>query len=403
MLDTARLFFLAGNGGDGKVSFRREKYVPKGGPDGGNGGDGGSIYLEVAENLNTLQALAGKKQLVAQSGGKGGKRKKTGEKGDDLILQVPPGAVVWLLAETAVPAEFRAGGEGQRAKYYLEREGQTANKPEVENWVDANGTNIAAIEEIKDWSAFPRKKLFDLRKNAERVRLCLGGSGGRGNDAFKAPGKRIPLEAEYGSFGEKKLILLELKLLADLALLGLPSVGKSSLLNRVTKAQSKVAAYPFTTLTPHLGVWQLLTGSQRESVVVADVPGLIAGASAGKGLGREFLRHIEHCQSLLYLLALDESQVFSGVNEAEQLAALQDQYRQLQQELADYDPELLERPSLIAVNKIDLYSNSLREKIHHLEFANKLGEQKPILLSVATGEGIGELQKAVAHLQLITR
>ena len=414
MLDLVKLKLLAGDGGNGRVSFRREKYIPKGGPDGGNGGAGGSIILVGNKHLNTLGQLSGVKELLAKNGQAGGKKKKSGAAGEDLIIEVPVGTVVWLLAE-------RLGG--QLNKFYLEREGQTTPERNRPNWILAPGEQNLQIEELVSLSLknlnlkdLPKQKLIEISEHGQKVVLCQGGAGGRGNDAFKSAGNRIPLEAEYGEFGEQKLVLLELKLIADVGLVGFPSVGKSSFLNRVTKARSKVGAYPFTTLEAHLGVWRLggptssgLRGAKE--AVLADIPGLIAGASRGKGLGIEFLRHVERTRVLVYMLASDNLvQVTSEGLSLENLKDdLQQQFVQLRAELGEYEPELLKKPYLVAINKIDLLSEDLRLKIKDLEFGKteKLRNLEtknlhatsytiyPILISVATGEGLNELGKKV--------
>jgi GTP-binding protein len=296
MIDLIKLTLAAGDGGNGKVSFRREKFVTKGGPDGGDGGDGGSVVIRSRAGMTTLRDYAGVKLFKAQNGGHGGRRKKFGEKGIDKILEVPVGTVLYLLAENQTALKRRhnslisneAIGGG---KYYLETENQAIPMREADDQLSTVSEKIELF-------------VFDLPD--QEFLVCQGGKGGRGSVHFKSSVKTTPLEAEYGGFGEQKLVQLELKLLADLGLVGFPNAGKSTFLSKVTKANPKIANYPFTTIEPNLGIMSLGQGHGKEEVIVADIPGLIEGASQGKGLGLDFLRHIENCQTLMFVLYLDE-------------------------------------------------------------------------------------------------
>ena len=251
MIDYAKIYIKAGDGGDGKVGFRREKYISKGGPDGGDGGDGGSVYLVVNKDLNTLTPFQFKKKFEAERGQAGGKAKKHGKDGVDLIIEVAPGTSVKI---------------GSRE--------------------------------------------FDMIRVEDKVCVAHGGKGGLGNWQFRSSTNTTPMVAEKGTLGEEREVTLELKLLADVGLIGLPNAGKSTLLSVLTKARPKIANYPFTTLEPNLGVVIIGKGSELEhrkvpnlkALVLADIPGLIEGASRGKGLGHTFLRHVERCGLLVHVL-----------------------------------------------------------------------------------------------------
>lgn len=384
MIDLVKLTLAAGDGGDGKVSFRREKFVTKGGPDGGDGGDGGSILIRSKAGLTTLRDFAGVKLVKAQRGQNGGRRKKFGEKGEDKILEVPIGTVIYLLAENQIAKkrrnnsllseEFISGG-----KYYLEDENQGIPPRDPDNQLEV----------------FEQKlELFVFKEANQEFLVCQGGKGGRGSVHFKSSVKTTPLEAEYGGFGEQKLVQLELKLLADLGLVGFPNAGKSTFLSKVTRANPKIANYPFTTIEPNLGIMHLGFGQGKDELVVADVPGLIEGASQGKGLGLDFLRHIENCQSLMFVLFLEEAVVFDeGVSDLEKAKMLWQQYEQLRHELADYDEKMLQKRVIVTLNKIDLYTSEQLD-VFRSYFIDK--DVNLIFFSTVTNEGLEEVKKAIA-------
>lgn len=383
MIDLVKLTLAAGDGGEGKVSFRREKFVTKGGPDGGDGGDGGSVIIRSVAGMTTLRDYAGVKLFKAQGGENGGRRKKFGEKGADKILEVPVGTVVYLLAENQTASKRRhnsligndlLGG----GKYYLESENQgiPLRDPDEE---------LRLLEE--------KLELFVFDSPDQEFLVCHGGKGGRGSVHFKSSTKTTPLEAEYGGFGERKLVQLELKLLADLGLVGFPNAGKSTFLSKVTKANPKIANYPFTTIEPNLGIMYLGSGQGKEELVIADIPGLIEGASTGKGLGLDFLRHIENCQVLMFILYLDESVIFDeNVSDQQKALMLWQQYEQLKKELGDYSSKLLEKPSILTINKIDLYT-AKQIDIFRSYFIDK--EVNVIFFSTVTNEGLAEVKKAI--------
>lgn len=438
MFDLVKLDLQAGDGGNGKVSFHREKFITKGGPDGGNGGTGGNIYLVGSRHVNTLQHYAGVKKFVAERGQNGGSDNQIGHKGQDVILEVPIGTTVWLLAENNTGRKRRIHHAYENSqlkdrleKYYLDKPSGAApaREPDEVKVVDLNRnaslpTPFATTqEEVLDDSnpddvlraqeqilrssslknvnirQLPKLKIAEITEDGQKILLAEGGAGGRGNTMFKASNKTTPFEAEYGSFGEKKIVLFELRLLADVGLIGYPNAGKSTLLTVVTKANPKVANYPFTTLEPNLGVMSVQgdsSGQETRDIVIADLPGIIAGASQGKGLGFDFLRHVQGCKVLLFMLSLDESLLFDEKITDEQKAQLLfEQYQSLFKEMREFDLSLLEKKILISISKKDLYASTLIEKV-------KLFFQKQqislIFFSTVTHEGIPELKQILASI-----
>jgi len=384
MIDLVKLTLAAGDGGNGKVSFRREKFVPKGGPDGGDGGDGGSIIIRSKAGMTTLRDYAGAKLIKAANGKNGEKRQKFGEKGSDKVLEVPVGTVVYLLGENQIAAKRRQNTLLDEAalrggKYYLENEHQGIPPRDPDD-------QINLLEE--------KLELFVFKEAGQEFLVCQSGKGGRGNIHFKSSVQTTPLEAEYGAFGERKLVVLELKLLADLGLVGLPNAGKSTFLSKVTKANPKIANYPFTTLEPNLGIMYLGSAQGKDELIIADIPGLIAGASQGKGLGLDFLRHIENCRSLLFILFLDETTIFDkNINDQRKAQLLWQQYEQLRKELSDYDPKMLEKQLIVTINKIDLYTTKQIDTFRSY-FMDK--NTNVIFFSTATNQGMLEVTKAIA-------
>ncbi|GHA75074.1 Obg family GTPase CgtA [Cognatilysobacter bugurensis] len=289
LVDEAEIQVSAGNGGNGCVGFRREKFIPLGGPDGGDGGDGGNVWLVADENLNTLVDFRHQKQFRAQRGENGMGRQMYGKAGADLTITVPVGTVV---------------------------------------------TNVETDEVIGD-----------LARHGERLLVAHGGKGGLGNMHFKSSTNRTPRKALPGLPGEERALKLELKLLADVGLLGFPNAGKSTLIRAVSAATPKVADYPFTTLYPNLGV---VSVEMHRSFVIADIPGLIEGAADGAGLGAQFLRHLQRTRLLLHLVDIAPMEGgVEGVSPAEQVRAIE-------RELEKHDPELLAKPRWLVLNKADL-------------------------------------------------
>lgn len=299
LVDEVEIKIKAGNGGDGRVSFRREKFVPKGGPDGGDGGNGGNVYFVGVDDITALQKFRFKKDFSAENGEPGGKNRKRGAKGKDLILEIPSGTVVKDLDTGEMPAFARQISEASAGKW-------------------------------------------DLGNLRENLLIDKGGKGGRGNWHFKSSTHQTPREFEYGGKGEEKRLFLELRLIADIGLIGLPNAGKSSILNELTRASVRVAPYPFTTLEPNLGA--------MDGLILADLPGLIEGASEGKGLGIKFLKHVKRTKVLVHCLS-SESQ-----------DALKD-YQTIRKELGDYDSELLGKQEIILITKSDLVSKEELEVI----------------------------------------
>jgi GTPase len=410
MIDLVKLHLQAGNGGNGRVSFRREKYIPKGGPSGGSGGDGGSIIIQGVNSLSSLHHLAGVKGYVAKPGQSGGNKKKTGVKADSIVIKVPVGTKVWLLAENEVSQTRRQRysldyklnrDEVKIEKYYLTESGEAPPKYEIEevrpilakseqlqeqyqSLMDAIDSPIDSLKDV-DFKKLPKQQLVEITSAGQEVTICQGGYGGRGNDAFKGPAKTTPMEAEKGSVGEHKVVVLEQLLLADVGLVGFPNAGKSTLISVLTKARPKVGDYPFTTLEPHLGVLE----ANGKELVIADIPGLIEGASEGKGLGHAFLRHVEHCSLLLFVLFLTEEAVFNEeLDVAKKAEQIYDQFVKLHRELGDYGQELINKPYLIGINKLDLYSDELIQAVKDIFAKN---DQEVLLFSAATQESIGPL------------
>ena len=280
-IDKAEILVHSGRGGDGMVHFHREKYVPRGGPDGGDGGRGGDVILEVRPTLNSLQAFRFTTRFEAADGKNGGTNNKSGKSADNLVVAVPPGTLVYDAATDGL--------------------------------------------------------LGDLTTPGQSLVVCKGGRGGRGNPHFKSSINQIPRTAENGEPGEEKRVRLELKLIADIGIVGVPNAGKSTLLSVLTNAKPKIAAYPFTTLAPNLGV---ATVDDETTVVLADIPGLVEGAAEGVGLGHDFLRHIQRTRVLIHVL--------DGLS-ADPL----EDFLQINSELALFDPGLAKKPMLVALNKID--------------------------------------------------
>lgn len=402
MTDLVFLQLKAGDGGHGRVSFLREKYILRGGPDGGDGGDGGSIIFRGTTSETTLKWYAGKTKFDAQPGVLGGRRNCFGGKGDNLVLEVPVGTVVWQLTENQAAHQRRLMTENRRLlkrdevdrpQYQLEKEGPVPFREPDAVFDQEIWDNLKTIENFnaEEQGAI---KLAEITEDGQEFVVCQGGFGGHGNDTYKSASERTPLRAQYGTPGEERIIALELRLLADVGLVGLPNAGKSTLLSVLTKARPKIASYPFTTLEPHLGILHDPT-SGRE-VVLADIPGLIEGASVGKGLGYGFLRHVKNSTTLVFVLTLEETQIFDeNLTNKEKAALLFKQYEVLKKELIDFDPTMMEKKQLISLSKTDIYEPELLAEV--VKFFKK--KKLDILsFSAVTGEGMKELQKSVVEL-----
>ena len=317
-LDQAKIYIKAGNGGSGSASFRREKFIEYGGPDGGDGGNGGSIIIQSDRNLNTLIDFRYAQHFKAEHGKPGSKRNKTGANGEDLILKVPLGTQIFE---------------------------------------EDNNTLI-----------------YDFTANKEKYLVANGGKGGLGNVRFKSSTNRAPKKKTSGRSGEEFWIWLQLKVIADIGIIGKPNAGKSSLLASLTRAKPKIANYPFTTINPNLGV----TYYAGKEVTLADIPGLVEGAHKGIGLGDKFLRHIERCKVLLHLIDLTEKDLINS-------------YRKIKQELSSYDKKLAYKEEIIFFNKSDLLEkNDIKEKL--VEFNKKI-KGKHEIISVYSKEDMKKIKK----------
>jgi len=323
-IDEAQITAISGKGGDGAIHFRREKYVPRGGPDGGDGGQGGSVILEVSLTLNTLFSFRNQQKYRAQDGARGGGQNQTGRSADDLIIPVPPGTLVYE----------------------------------------------ADTDEL----------LGDLVSPGEQLLVCKGGRGGRGNARFATSRNKAPRIGEKGEPGEERNLRLELKLIADIGLVGVPNAGKSTFLSVVTNAKPKIAPYPFTTITPNLGVANL---DEERTLVLADIPGLIEGAHQGVGLGHDFLRHIQRTRVLIHLL--------DGMGEDPLL-----DFAQINTELALFDPALEEKPQLAVFNKMDL--PDVQARWPKVKVALEKRGYEPLAISAVTGTGVREVLYRAAEL-----
>lgn len=410
MIDLVKLILVAGDGGRGRVSFLRNRMTTKGGPDGGDGGNGGNVIIRGNRNLATLKHFSGKVLYEAQDGVPGDKRKKIGAKGESLVLEVPIGTSIGVLAENDVAKKRRTfvgvhtvlkPDAVRKEKYYLEKEG--AQVPD-QHYQLVQVVNSQAVVEPDIQEILQAVKgvepiiVAEITEDGQEIIICQGGFGGRGNEKFKSSIKTTPLEAEFGSEGEKRAVVLELKLLADVGLVGFPNAGKSTFLSVVTKARPRIANYPFTTIEPNLGViyFEDAGADGLSELVVADIPGLIEGASEGKGLGHDFLRHIENCSVLMYVLALDETQVFdTALTDKDKAMILVEQFQKLQKELQSYNSLLQDKKYLIAVNKSDLYSAELVAQITQQFAAEDIKVQ---FFSGATQAGLSEIKDQLRKL-----
>ena len=319
-LDQAKIYIKAGDGGAGSASFRREKYIEFGGPDGGDGGNGGSVILESEGNLNTLIDFRYRQHFKAETGKSGSKKNKTGASGEDLILKVPVGTQIYE---------------------------------------EDNNTLI-----------------YDLTKNKEKFVVATGGKGGLGNTRFKSSTNRTPRKKTGGKKGEEFWIWLQLKVIADVGIIGLPNAGKSSFLSKCTKAKPKIANYPFTTINPNLGVLNI----NHKEIVLADIPGLIEGSHKGIGLGDKFLRHIERCKTLIHLIDISEKDILGN-------------YLKIKNELSKYDKKILKKTEIIIFNKLDLIDmDSITKKLEN--FRKKIKKNFEIT-SLLSGQNFEKIKKII--------
>lgn len=345
-IDEIKIYARAGHGGKGCVAFSREKYRPKGGPSGGNGGRGGDVILEADHDLNNLIAQYYQPRLIAQEGQGGLGKGMDGHAGKDLVVKVPCGTLVWRLQsgqageELTAPAPTGVAGSDEPPL----RAG-TGQRPLFRTSASARAVEVDLSAESDDGTAAPGTRpkgelVTDLTQHGQRFVLCKGGRGGLGNRNFATATRQTPRFAQPGEVGQEGDFLLELRIIAEVGLVGYPNAGKSTLLTAISHARPKVAPYPFTTLHPQIGIVEY---KDFHRLTVCDVPGLIEGAHRNVGLGHEFLRHIERCKVLVLLLDM------AGTDGR----APWDDYKNLLQELELYDPALLERPRLVAANKMD--------------------------------------------------
>ena len=326
-VDEAVISVQSGDGGRGCVSFRREKYIPRGGPDGGDGGDGGNVIIRATERLHTLTDYSLRKHFKAQDGRPGRGKGQTGKDGKDIILEVPLGTII-----------------------YDQESGEL---------------------------------LADLIQEDQEIFVIPGGKGGRGNQHFATPTNRAPRTAQPGLPGQKRTIRLSLKYLADIGLIGLPNAGKSTLLSRLTNARPRIDSYPFTTLVPNLGVLVL---DDERALTMADIPGLIDGASEGRGLGHRFLRHIERTRLLLHLIDITYVPVHD----------LLEDFFSLKNEMEKFDPSLIQKDQMVLINKIDIRSPEHRKIESIITALDEMGVDA-VPISALTGEGLDEVKQVLAR------
>ena len=350
----------AGDGGDGCCSFRREKYVDMGGPDGGDGGHGGSVYVEASKDVDSLVSLYYQPQQRAPAGGRGKGAQRTGETGRDLVIPVPCGTQVWEAVQPA-DAGAEADGEDGGTAQFIDFEAEAAEE-------DPRRPGVFGAE---------RRSVGEVLRHGDRLLVAKGGRGGKGNMHFATSSHQAPREFTTGTKGEVRTLVLELKTVADVGLVGYPNAGKSTLLSRLTNAHPKIAPYPFTTVNPLIGT---LVFDDHSSLRVADIPGLIDGAHNGTGLGFEFLRHIERSAFLLFLIDM------AAVDGRDPV----DDYRSLRRELKLYQPDLLERPSLVLANKMDLPGAA-----ENLKKFRQRTRTKPLPVAAGTGEGVEKVRDAL--------
>lgn len=355
MKDLARIYIKAGDGGSGKLSFRHEKYAPKGGPDGGDGGKGGDVILLADENVENLVEFNFTKRYMAENGEGGMSKRMHGKDRSNIVVRVPVGTAIYEISKD----------------YYQ--------------------TNLRKRDVFDDLIK-SRKLLVDMDKHGKEFVGAWGGNGGRGNWHFRSSTNQTPQEFEPGRAGEEKYLLLELKVVADVGIIGLPNVGKSSLLKALTRANPRIAGYPFTTLEPQLGVMnlntQLKTTNQlnsnfknKNSLILVDVPGVVEEAWEGKGIGPWFLRHLERTQLLIHVLAPNETVI------SDQLAVIRNlinDYKVVRKELEKYGNGLMDKPEFVLINKMELVDEIERKKIGK-EVEDKIGK-KVVWISAASGK-----------------
>jgi GTP-binding protein len=382
-IDEIKVYAKAGHGGKGAVAFHREAYVPKGGPSGGNGGRGGSVILQADHDLNNLIAQYYVPRLIAEPGEGGMGKGMDGHAGKDLIIKVPCGTLVWRLADTTPPPEGKktaADDETDDDKPVIPS--STAKRPIIHR---AGGVQAMEIDLSKDEggeifarSRGERELVADLTEHGQQFVLCKGGRGGLGNRNFATARHQTPRFAQPGEPGGEGEYLFELRIMADVGVVGYPNAGKSTLLKAISRARPKIAPYPFTTLHPQIGIVEY---ADWKRLVVCDVPGLIEGAHQNVGLGHAFLRHIQRCKILVLLLDM------AGTDNRKPW----DDYKQLLKELALYDPAMLEKPRFVVANKMDepVAEENLKQ------FKRKVKKAPVLPIAAGFDQGLDEFKKLI--------
>ena len=386
-IDQVKVFAHAGHGGKGCVAFHREAFVPKGGPSGGNGGRGGNVILQADHDLNNLINQFYTPRLIAQAGEAGMSKGMDGHAGKDLVVKVPCGTLVWKLpsapAEPTEPEEPETEEETKTSRPLL----GTTKRPLIRHAGKERAMEIdlSAEEEESAPTASPTEEavlVADLTEHGQQFLLCKGGRGGLGNRNFATARRQTPRFAQPGEAGEEGEFRLELRLIAEVGLVGYPNAGKSTLLTAISKARPKVAPYPFTTLHPQIGIVEYPEDYHR--LTVCDVPGLIEGAHANVGLGHAFLRHIKRCKILVLLLDM------AGTDGRQPW----DDYKQLLKELELYDPTMLDKPRLVVANKMDEPAAESNLK----QFKRKIRKTPVLPIAAAFDEGIEQFKKTIREM-----
>ena len=382
-IDEIKVYALAGHGGKGCVAFHREAYITKGGPSGGNGGRGGSVILQADHDLNNLIAQYYVPRLIAQAGEHGMGKGMDGHAGKDLIVKVPCGTLVWRLPSAPKPTPDFEDEDQESEEEKPALPSSISKRPLIHSasGVRAQEIDLSQDDETSESAVADSVKgelIADLTEDGQQFVLCKGGRGGLGNRNFATAARQTPRFAQPGEPGDEGDFLLELRIVAEVGLVGYPNAGKSTLLAAISKARPKIAAYPFTTLTPQIGIveypdWKRLT--------VCDVPGLIEGAHQNVGLGHKFLRHIQRCKILVLLLDM------AGTDGRKPW----DDYKQLLSELGLYDPALLERPRLVVANKMD---EAIAEE-YLKQFKKKIKKVKVLPISAAFDQGMEKFRETI--------